>query len=55
MALSESKAMSKQDVDFGLKFAQAELDWIEGKLASHSNVFEWSRERGLMEYRSLVA
>lgn len=50
-ALAESQLMSQKDVELGLRFARAELDWIERRLAAHSNVYEWSRESGLVELR----
>jgi len=53
-ALSERKALDPNDIKFGQRFAKAELDWFEGKLASNSNVFEWSKKRGLIEYKSLI-
>jgi uncharacterized protein (DUF58 family) len=54
-ALTESKVLPRNEADLGQRFAKGELDWIEGQLASHSNVFEWSRDRGLVEYKSLIA
>lgn len=50
-ALAEKKLLEAGEVEFGSRFARAELDWFEGRLAPYSNVFEWSREHGLVELR----
>jgi len=49
--LKQKKLLKAGEVDFGLRFARAELDWFESRLASYSSVFEWSRERGLLQLR----
>ena len=49
--LAEKKLLDPKKEELGLRFARAELEWVEGRLAAHSNVFEWSRERGLVEQR----
>ena len=54
-ALLERKLLDPKGEELGLRFARAELEWVESKLASHSNVFEWSRERGLVELRRPTA
>jgi len=50
-ALLENQYLDSRKEKIGIRFAQAELEWIESRLASHSNVYEWSRERGLEELR----
>jgi uncharacterized protein (DUF58 family) len=54
-ALLEDKVLSASKEELGLRFARAELEWVEGRLASHSNVFEWSRKNGLVELRRPAA
>ncbi|MGP8124692.1 MAG: DUF58 domain-containing protein [Nitrososphaerales archaeon] len=50
-ALAERKLMTAREAEFGSRFARAELNWFEGRLAPYSNVFEWNREHGLVELR----
>jgi len=50
-ALLENQYLDSRKEKIGIRFAQAELEWIESRLASHSNVYEWSRARGLEELR----
>jgi len=54
-ALLERKLIDPEREELGLRFARAELEWVESRLAAHSNVFEWSRERGLVELRRPTA
>ena len=53
--LLQAKTLDPKGKEFGMKFARAELEWVEDKLAAHSNVFEWSRERGLVEMKRPTA
>lgn len=50
-ALAEGRLLKAREAELGSRFAQAELDWFKRRLALYSNVFEWNRERGLVELR----
>ena len=50
-ALAERKLLTTKEVELGSRFARAELDWFERRLALYSNVIEWNREHGLVELR----
>jgi hypothetical protein len=50
-ALAERKQLTTKEVELGSRFARAELDWFERRLALYSNVIEWNREHGLVELR----
>lgn len=54
-ALLEKRVLDPKSQELGLRFARAELEWVENRLATHSNVFEWSREKGLVEMRRPAA
>jgi uncharacterized protein (DUF58 family) len=54
-ALTERSLLNAEEVELGFRFAHAELDWFENRLASYSNVFEWSREHGVVQLKRMRA
>jgi uncharacterized protein (DUF58 family) len=50
-ALAKKKVLKSYELDMGLRFARAELEWFQARLSLFSNVYTWSREKGLVERR----